>query len=170
MKKIKIITILILTLSITADAQKRFFRIKEQVSELAKATLSNDYEKLIMHTYPKLIELMGGREKMKSVIISGMDNLKEKGISIEDVSFGEPGKIYKAGKERHCLVPEKIVMKIKGGHMIVNSYLLAISGDKGKFWYFLDCSNSKENLLPLFPNFNHKLIIPERQDPIIIKE
>jgi hypothetical protein len=165
----KIFTILFVTISLTANAQNRSVRIKEQALEVVKAALENDYETILSHTYPRLIELVNGHKKMNTMISDGMDSLKAHGIWITDISLGKPGKVFKAGKELHCIISERIVMQIKGGHMIINSNLLAISKDKGRFWYFLECRN-KEDLLQIVPEFNKKFIFPEKQDPIIIKE
>jgi hypothetical protein len=71
--------------------------------------------------------------------------------------------------QAHRSVSEKITMKIKDGHMMINSNLLAVSKNNGKNWYFVDCNMSKERLLQLFPKFNNDLVIPEKQKPIIEK-
>ena len=45
--------------------------IKQQAESTANAILSDDYETLIRFTHPRVIELVGGREKMISLIKKG---------------------------------------------------------------------------------------------------
>jgi len=87
--------------------------------------------------------------------------MKTAGISFESITVGTPGKFYKAGKETHCLLPETIIMASPKGRMAMHSNLLAVSGDGGKSWSFLDMNNSTaDKVQQLIPNFNPALKIP----------
>jgi hypothetical protein len=166
MKKFTFYFILCLSFSLTLKSQSLPMKIRQQAIEMADATVKGDYSLVYKYTYPRLVEFVGGEEKMKEVISKGMESLKSNGITIEKITIGEPEKIFVAGEELHCLVPEKMIMKINDGHLLVNSNLLAVSKDKGLNWYFVDCNMDKDRLLQLFPNFNSELKIPEKQKPI----
>ncbi|WP_264521828.1 hypothetical protein [Flavobacterium sp. N1994] len=137
--------------------------LKQQAEEMANAGKNYNYAIVLKYTYPKILKNFT-KEEALNAITNTMDILKSKGIEIENVIIGEPGIIYNAGKELHCLVPEKIIFKSKEGRFQDNSNLLAVSLDKGKNWYFIDCAIGKEDLMVIFPNFNNKLIIPKKSE------
>ena len=111
---------------------------------------------------------MGGKDKMMAVIKQGMEGMQAQGFSFASATVGSPGKFYKAGTEIHCLIPQRIALTSPNGRIVNSSYLLAITKDGGKFWYFLDINRGTYNAIPkLFPNFNKKLVIPEPTQPSI---
>jgi hypothetical protein len=157
--------LLILLIPVNLFAQSAAV-VKKQANDLANAFVKGDYKTLVDHMYPKLVQQMGGKEKMVSMASASMAQVKAQGIVFESATIGEPGKFYKAGTEIHCLVPETIKMKLPNGHVTAKSNLLAVSADKGKTWTFLDLNkNTISNLPKLFPNFNHDLVIPEPTAP-----
>jgi hypothetical protein len=73
----KLLVILILPLAVRAQDTTI---VKQQANALAKATLNNDYPTLIDLTYPKLVELAGGKDVMLKAIDEDMKILKEKKV------------------------------------------------------------------------------------------
>lgn len=135
--------------------------VKQQATMMAQSMVKGDYKTLINYTYPKAVQLAGGKEKMINLIATGVQQMKKAGITFESVTVGEPGKFYKAGNEIHCLLPENLVMSSPKGRMAMHSHLLAVSGDGGKKWSFLDMNNSTaDKVQQLIPNFNPALKIP----------
>jgi hypothetical protein len=86
--------------------------IKEQAELTASALLHDNYEALMKFTYPKIVEMVGGRDKMVSMIKKGKVEMGQQGISFERVIIGQPSTSVKAGSEIHCLVPQTIFMKV----------------------------------------------------------
>jgi hypothetical protein len=146
-------------------AQDLKARLKIQAKEMANAAMTDDYNLVLKYTYPKFMEDFS-KEELLSELTKAMENVKSQGVIIESTEIGEPGIIYKAGKELHCLVSEKIILKSKQGRFQNNSNLLAISLDNGQNWYFVDCATGKENILIMFPDFNNDLIIPNKSNLI----
>jgi hypothetical protein len=146
--------------------------IKQQANIVAQATIKNDYATIIKYSHPSLIKMMGGRDKMLNVIKDAMEGMSSKGISIDSVWIGTPQKLFIAGKELHCLVPQQLSMKVPDGKLVSNSFLLAISIDKGANWTFLSLSNGINNktITQLLPNFNQQLKIPEDSKPIFFED
>ena len=136
--------------------------VKKQAEAIAAAEMKGHYEVVTAHTYPKLVFAVGGKDKMTATIKQAMEMLKAQGLTIESIVVGSPGKFYKAGTEIHCLVPERTAITTSNSRLVNNSYMLAISKDGGKFWYFLDINQASYKLIPkLFPNFKKNLVIPE---------
>jgi hypothetical protein len=160
-------TFLITILPVFACAQDTTV-VKHQAQLVADASLNGNYNVVASHTYPKIIEGIGGKDKMAATVKEAFAIMKAQGISIESATIGSPGKFYKAGTEIHCLVPEKMVLTTSNGKIVNSAYLLAISKDGGKYWYFLDINRSTYKLIPkLFPNFNKDLVIPEPTPPVM---
>lgn len=157
--------ILLLVIPIQSFAQDTV-RLKHQAEMVAGAVVKGDYAILINHTYPKIITMSGGREKMMQMVKTGMEQMKAQGFTFSSATIGSPGKFYKAGTEIHCLVPEMVVLTSNGSRLVNHANLLAITKDGGNMWYFLDINQSTYKIIPkLFPNFNKKLVIPEPTQP-----
>ncbi|MHA7060248.1 hypothetical protein ACWGOQ_0023705 [Aquimarina sp. M1] len=146
---------------IISEANKMISSLKEKDYQ----TLINDY------TYPKLLELSGGNTNMLNQITTQIKRMEDGGARISDVAIGEPKKIFVAGDELHCLVPQKLVLKVPKGKVITNSFLLAISRNNGEKWYFLDTNQlDPVRANQLFPEFNQDLQLPEKRDPTFIPD
>jgi hypothetical protein len=140
--------------------------VKKQAQAVADAEIKGKYEVVTNHTYPKLLLAVGGKDKMTATIKQASEMLKAQGLSIESITIGSPGKFYKAGTEIHCLVPQRMVLTTSNSRLVNSGYMLAVSKDGGKFWYFLDINRGTYNVIPkLFPNFNKNLVIPEPTQP-----
>jgi hypothetical protein len=136
---------------------------------MADAMVDGNYDLMVDCTYPSLIKKGGGRALMVEKITSQMEEMEKQGISFKDISFARPLKFVKAGTEIHTLIPESVLMNVPGGILKSNSYLIGITGDKGKSWYFVDTSNiTNANVRQILPNYNLSLKIPAKQDPIMI--
>jgi hypothetical protein len=145
--------------------------IKQQAELTANALLNDDYETIIRFTYPKVIELVGGRDKMISLIKNGKIEMGKEGISFDKVTIGEPSKTVIAGDEIHCFVPQTVYMKVPNGKLKSATHLLAVSRDNGTNWFFIDAvSLNKDNIKIVLPNYNFDLILPTKKEPIFIAD
>jgi hypothetical protein len=158
-QSIKLLVLLLLPAAVYAQDPEV---VRKQATIVADAVVKGDFETVLNYTYPKALELGGGKRKMLQMMNKGMQQMKTQDISIDSVTLGTPGKFYKAGTEIHCLIPEYLTMKFGTSSMKGTSNLLAISADKGKTWKFLDLNKNTIALVPkMFPNFNKDLKLPE---------
>ena len=171
MKHLIPLTFLLTLLNTVSFAQIDSRVIKELAELTANALLNDDYETVIKFTYPKVIELVGGRDKMISLIKKGKAEMKEQGIAFDKVIIGQPSKTVIAGNEIHCLIPQTIYMKVPKGKMKSETQLIAVSRDNGATWYFIDAINlNKDNIRRILPNYNFDLIFPTKRRPIFIAD
>ena len=163
MKPTVFIAFILATGSLFAQVDKKI--IKQQAELTAAALLKGDYETVIRFTYPKIVEMLGGREKMIDILNSGRAQMEQQGMSIQSVTFGEPSESVAAeGGEIHCLVPQTLFVTVPAGKMKAESWLLAISTDKGANWYFLDTAQmTMDNIKNFIPHYNPELKIPEKK-------
>jgi hypothetical protein len=165
------LTFLLALLTTTCFGQVDSNVIKEQAELTAKALLNDDYETVIRFTYPKVIELVGGRDKMISLIKKGKIEMGQQGISFDKVTIGNPSKTVIAGDEIHCLVPQTVYMKVPKGKMKSETHLIAVSQDNGANWFFIDTVKlNKDNIKIVLPNYNFDLILPAKKQPIFIAD
>lgn len=162
-----IIAFVLTTCSVFAQVDNKI--IRQQAEHTSKALLQGDYETVVKFTYPKIVEMLGGRDKMVAILKDGKVQMDEQGMAIESVTFGEPSQTVMAGDEIHCLVPQTLLMKVPGGKLKAESWLLAISTDKGAHWYFLDtASMTMDNIKGFVPHYNSNLKIPAQKEPDFI--
>ena len=156
------------SLNIDIAAKKN---LQEQVSHLTHAIVSNDYEMLVKFTYPALVEKAGGPEKSLEQIKKDIEDLKNKGITFDSISFGQPTIFVNAGEEIHTLIPETLFLNVPRGTLMSESYLIAITKDKGLTWYFIDTAEiDSNNVKKTLPHYNLDIKIPPQKDPVLIKE
>ena len=140
-----------------AEDEPKSAVVKKKAGEIVAAIKKEEYAKVVDLTYPKVVELMGGREKMLAELEAGMKQLKEKGFSFKSVEVGEPGELMTEGKNTFAVVPTTTEMAAPGGKIVLESYLLGISSDGGKAWTFVDGSGigtaeKRELILPKLPS------------------
>lgn len=140
--------------------------IKERAQAMVTNTLNDDFGALADYTYPKVLQAMGGREKMIGVLKASTAQMKAQGATIKSGTIGEPGPVIKKIKAWFSVVPEDIALSVKDGELWSSSNLLAVSEDKGKKWTFIDVGNmSDQTLHSLFPELKD-LSIPKQSQPV----
>ncbi len=145
--------------------------IKEQAEKMAQTLLKKDYVNFQKYTYPKVIELMGGKEKAIKQIEKGINEFELQGITLSKFTIGEPSNVILIKNELQCTVPQTLEMKLPNGKLIAESTLIAISMDKGLNWYFLDTSTIDiQTLRKAFPNLSNELVIQPKGDPTFIND
>lgn len=141
--------------------------LKKQADAIILATKKGDYKTVVDHTYPKVVQMAGGKQAMLKHIVSGMDEMKKQGVLGVDGRLGPAGKFYKAGTEIHCLIPDTITLIKSNGRMVSTSYLLAVSGNKGQTWSFIDVGSVPTSMLrDMLLHFNKNLKIPDSTKPV----
>lgn len=152
-----------------AQAQDYTQSIKSDVENLKVAFDAKDFNKLTDFTYPSVVEQMGGKELMVQTLETGFQQLQTQGVTFKALEIGEIGKVYEAGDELHALVAQKLEMSVPGGTVKAASYLLAISQNNGKNWYFIDTAQlNGQAIKALLPAFNEDLVIPAKTEPVFI--
>lgn len=158
----KVLLALIIPVNLFAQDNKILI---QKANLFVNASARWDYKYYVEHSYPELVQKMGGKRKMLSQLSNIMQALRTNGTIIENATIGRPGKFYKAGTEIHCLVPEiinSINNRVLGGpaHYNFKINLLAISNDGGENWSFIAIDKIIADIIPdLLPNFNKDLKI-----------
>ena len=153
--------ILIITSTLTS-AQTENENLNSQLGEMKKSLLEGDYENYTNYVYPKLIELVGGKENMRIATESGINSMKAGGLSIIDLRFKDANKFLKKGEELQCSLTQVTVMQTPDGKIEEEYALIAISDDKGDNWTFINTDGKdKETVLKAFPNLHSDIVIKQ---------
>lgn len=135
---------------------------------MGQLLLKKDFDAFSAYTYPKILEMMGGRQKMVQTLKKGADDMAAEGAGFTNFTFGKPSPIIHTGDELQCTLPQTIEMKVSKGRLVTESTLIAISSDNGKTWYFMDTSGKNiDELRKILPNLSPQLVIPKRGQPIL---
>jgi hypothetical protein len=145
-------------------------RVKADVEEMNKAILKEDFGKIADLTHPKIVEMVGGRQKMISLMESGFKDMKANGVSFLSTKVEESSDPVMGGSDLFIVVPFILEMKAPGGKLRGKSFVIGMSSDKGQSWKYINGDVDIKKVKELFPNLPEKLKIPEKQKPVFEKD
>ncbi|HET7114934.1 MAG TPA: hypothetical protein VFI29_00485 [Hanamia sp.] len=153
--------------SCKAQVKNASQNLQEQAAKMGSAFVSSGFKEFASYTYPLILKSMGGTARMADVLTKTKNDMKEQGMSFSNITFGEPSKIVRSGKELQATIEQHTEIKLTQGRLISTSTLIAISTDNGVKWTFIDTSNKDlATLRKALPNISPDLIIPPQQPPI----
>ena len=144
----------------------------ERAKAIVKAVTDKDYAKVVDATYPAVIEIAGGREKMIDAINVAMKRLKDRGFKIASEKIGKPATPVIDGKTAYVVIPTTMEMTTPDATIVTESYLLGITTNGGKSWAFVDGAGLSQPKLKekIFPKLPKELKLPECKPPRITKK
>ena len=152
-----------------SKASKDYPNAKRQANQLNDAVLAGDYSKAADLTYPKLIQLIGGRAKYLAVLKSGMKETQSERFRIISTVSDDPTEIIVVGSDVYAILPTTMKIKVAEGILVGQSSLIGVSNDRGEHWTFLDAGRgfSREQMKKLFPDVAERLKVPEQKLPVL---
>jgi hypothetical protein len=157
-----------------ASADPQTQRIRTIAAENSAALTSGNYARLVDLTYPKLVEMIGGRDKMIEMLRSGTEDMKAHGSAILGAEIAEPPEIVTAGDKQFAIVREIVRVQVPEGTLRSNGFLIAVSEDRGKTWTFIDGAGlhktpgkERETLAQILPGFPAQLSLPAWEPPML---
>ncbi len=129
----------------------------------SEATLKMDFETVFKHTYPSIIELMGGKEKGIELLKTTFATMETQGFVFEKADILGVSDIVFEQEKHRCYIEGFNQMKINGMRIKSKSYLLGIYNSEDKIWYFIEAKQLKNQAMldMVLPNFETSLVIPE---------
>src|SRR5258705_6845523 len=105
--------------------------IRTEAQACADAMLKGNFEAFADLTHPKLIELMGGRQKFLDAIKKGDAEMKAQKAAITSFTARAPDGVVKGGADLFAIVPTTLAMTIKDSKIKQDGFLIAVSSDGG---------------------------------------
>lgn len=144
--------------------------LKKQAEESGQAFVSGDFNKLVDLTYPKLVELLGGRAKMVAFLQNGTREMRAQGAEVLSMSATDPIQVTTIGRQLFAVVPVTLKVKVPVGIAVSKSFMVGISSDRGRSWTFVDGSYLDEQRMRiLFPTAVGKLKFPPEEKPTLYR-
>lgn len=157
-----------------ASADPQTERIRKLAAENSAALTSGNYRRLVELTYPKVVEMIGGRDKMIETLRRGSEDMRAHGSAILGAEVSEPKEVFTAGDKQFAIVPMTTRVQVPDGTLRSQGFLIAISEDRGKTWTFIDGAGlvrepgkEKEKLAQILPDFPPQLSLPAREQPVL---
>jgi len=144
--------------------------VKKSAEEINDAIVNEDFGKVVDLTYPKVVELIGGRTRMITVLESGAKDMKSKGERFGAVKVGDPSAPVKSGSDLFVVVPFQQEMKVPGYKLLQKTFVIGVSNDQGKTWTFVNGDLDVKTVRQVLPNLPDELKLPAREKPVSEKE
>jgi len=149
-------------------------RLKEQATEIANAVVAEDFETVADMTYPKCIEMMGGREHIIASQKQMRGETLASGGSIQIERVDNPGEIVESRSVFYSYVPvvARILRPMPKQVYLMKAIYIAVSLDKGNTWKFIDDAGipMREIYKQMIPNWPSNLALPPKEVPTRIEE
>jgi len=160
----------LLVLLLITNSSTFFSQTKEELKFTAErdarftsaATLAGDFKTVIKHTYPTVVEFMGGTETAVGLIENMFAEMGEQGFSFEKADVQFVSDVVFEQDEYRCYTQSENHMRMNDVRIISKSYLLGIYDAEKEIWYFIEAAKMKDKALmdELFPGFKTALNIP----------
>ncbi len=155
----------------TAQVSKKAEMVRQKAQQSSDALVNGDVETMVRFTHPKVVELMGGREKMAAVVRKGMAEMNAGGTKIVSAKPEPPAEFVRMGTEEVAVVPFTLVMKVPGATLTQKTFLLGISSGQGKSWTFIDGAGlDDESIKKVLPDFPTQVKLPKKVRPTVKRD
>ena len=115
--------------------------LMEETEVYLQAYLNKDYDTCLKMMGGNIVNALGGKISVLNHYHATEDALKLHHMTLETMTVNELGPVVGGGaKEQYVVIPEKHYYSAKDGKYILNSYILAVSGDGGRSWNLLEGS------------------------------
>ncbi len=144
---------------VSEKSDSRIVSLKKQADELIASLNNNDFNKFVEMTHPKVIEVVGGRENLLSMMKKVFEE-NPKIFESFSASAGNTDSLAESEKLLFGVVPQKIEGTTHNKRkIVVNDCIVGVSNDDGKTWKFV----SGEKFDELFPASKDKVQIIVRK-------
>jgi len=133
---------------------ERVTSVQTDVLTNIKAVYAADIETVVGYTHSKVIELMGGEEKMKVALQQALGQIKSKGMKIETLHFPADPTFLTGTANEFVIVPTKMIISAGGQRVESLNYQFGVRANGEKSWKYIEGSRiNRENVGTLFPDF-----------------
>ncbi len=162
MKKFPVAVVAMLSVALVCAAEDPKANIRADFDRAVQAVMAGDAEAILDGTYPGLVQQVGGRDAMRSMVLENLKDLERRGLTVvgtEIVLISDP---VQAGEELHAVVSAKRTVEGSEGKQTLDTFMIAVSSDGGAKWTFVDGPPlTAKHIEALFPDFNEALEIPK---------
>ncbi|WP_299098180.1 hypothetical protein [uncultured Winogradskyella sp.] len=165
----KILLLIIIAISTVSFSQTKESALNDATAAI-KANLDLDFDTVVKHTLPAVLDMMGGKEAALQVLKSTMEGAKAQGLVIEKADVINVSKIIKEQGQSRCIMTGYTEMTMSGQRVKSTIHFVGIYNDVDNYWWFVEAKQLKNEVLvnKIVPNFETSLEIPE--DDVQVEE
>ena len=131
------------------------------------ATIEGDFNKLVDLTYPRVVEKMGGREKMVAMMEKDSKRMK---LEFLPTTVDAPAEVLKIGTQRFAILTYQLKLKVPEGILKRESFLIGVIDKPTDGWTFVDGTNlDRAKAKLIFPAAADKLPLPSPTELVLEK-
>jgi hypothetical protein len=154
----------------SATAEK-YPALMARAQEVNDAFGRRDFARMVDLTYPKLVEVAGGRDKMMSGLAREMKEMEAEGVTVLSSTTGTPRQVIEISGSIYAVMPTTLKVKAKDGVFQTESSMIGISPDKGANWTFIDAGGKDRSQLRAYlPDAADKLNLLPDKEPVKIAD
>jgi hypothetical protein len=140
-----------------------------QAKEMNDAFARKDYGRFADLTYPKVIEMAGGRDQMLKGIAQQLNEMAAEGVVILSSTTGSPTQFVHDSGSIYAVLPTALKAKAKDGVFQSEGSMIGVSTDGGTNWRFIDSSGKDHReLKTILGNIVDRLNLPPDKQPVKI--
>jgi hypothetical protein len=157
------------TTSQAATTNDNYPNLVAQAKEMNDAFARKDYERFADLTYPKVVEMVGGRDQMLKGIPQQLKEMEAEGVVLLSSTSGSPTQFVHDSGSIYAVLPTTLKAKAKDGIFQSEGSMIGISSDGGTNWTFIDASGKDHGeLKTLLGNVVDRLNLPPDKRPVKI--
>ncbi|WP_179353326.1 hypothetical protein [Winogradskyella vidalii] len=163
----KLALLVLLTTSINLFSQNKADALRD-AKIASEAAFNMNFETVLKHALPAVIEEMGGKDAALKVMKSSFEGMKSQGFEFEKTEIKQVSEVVKEQGQYRCIVENFNQMKMSGKRVLSTTYLLGIYNDTDDYWWFMEANKLKNKTQSdiILPNFETQLKIPENDGKV----
>lgn len=128
-------------------------KIAQEVTQVGDALSQADYNKFIAYNHIIMVNSLGGKDKMKSLIEDTVHGLKENGTTIKAIELDSISDLKQEARTIQAVLIQSVIFITDGTESKDVQKMLAVSNDKGKSFQFINITNkSRQDIIKFFPD------------------
>jgi len=170
MQKIYLLILSIVLLQFSLRAQEKNNIILKRAGECAEAVVSGNYGRYVELTYPKVVELAGGKEMMIINLEKGRSDMIAEGYNLLSATVDTAKDVIIIDAQRFVVVPYVLKIKAPNGYLLLDTFMLGVASVNDENWTFVFGAGLDESQFKLFfPSAVGKIDLPPRKPPVFQK-
>lgn len=136
--------------------------VQEDVRRIGDALYKGNVERVVDYTYPPIIRMLGGPEKLEAQLKEVVARTQELGMRIESFTFPEDPTFLTTDRHHFAIVPTLTIMNARGQRVESLNFQFGIRERGSEDWKYLEGSRVNSRLLnALFRDFPSDFKFPE---------
>ena len=139
-------------------------KLEAQAKEIGDAYVRKDFQEFAGLTFPKLLQMAGGKEKFMKRVAEESKQQEAQGLQTLSSIPTDVTQFLKVSGSLYAVMPTTLRMNMRGDLFESYGCLIGISRDKGEHWTFLDLGSG--GLRDLLPDVADRLSVCPRKRPV----